>query len=483
MISKKIIILGTLFILTILLIGCTSTLTEEVTPRPLASSSEEHLELVTAIPTSIPEKTISPISITQSTPTALLVESPTIIPISTSTVTITSPPTPTSTAMPTPMSPDVNFSLMCSGGHNSLEEGEGLTGVLAYVSLDNASWPDTDGQTGIIGGTPLQSQIFPPFQDIEVIGFSPDGDLFAFAKQAPGEIGKIQSSIYLISSDDKTIETPISVPEGPNLYWYGTWISNDLIMVQTIRLPETGFGSYSVVSFSIYDAFTGEKRQDLFDSLPNHAPWLRVYFSPDMTRAVYFSDPRSSLGESIILWDIEKQTILWKDTFRSAIGLEETELGNSGFDQTAFWALDSSAFVFTIFNPNADNEHRYSSTLVNRDGTDARLLISSPNFENTMVLGGLWSPNGRFIYYFFPEKSYIYDLAKDEVTQLCSSFYSYFAWSPNSESIAYREIIDGESYLVVYDIFSEESENIGKIRSISGLEWITNEDWLTLSSE
>lgn len=481
MISKKIIILGTLFISTTLLISCTSTATEEVTPHPLASSSEDGLETVTTAPPSIPEKTTSPISTPQPAPTSLPVDSPTVIPISTSTVTFT--PTPTSTATPTPMPPDANFSLMCSGEHNPLEEGEGLTGVLAYVSLDNASWPDTDDQTGIIGGTSLHSQIFPPFQDIEVIGFSSDGDLFAFAKQVPGEIGQLQSSIHLISSDGKTFETPISVPEGPNLYWFGTWISNELIMVQTIRLPETGFGSYSVVSFSIYDAFTGEKRQDLFDSLPDHAPWLRVYFSPDMTRAVYFSDPRSSLGESIILWDVEKQTILWKNTFQSAIGLEETELGNSGFDQTAFWAPDSSAFVFTTFNPNADDEHRYSSTLVNRDGADERLLISSPNFENTMVLGGLWSPNGRFIYYFFPEKSYIYDLAKNEATQLCSSFYTYFAWSPNSESIAYREIIDDGNYLVVYDIFSEGSGNIGKIRSISGLQWIPKEGWLTLPSE
>lgn len=464
----KISSLGILPVLTFLFIGCSSTLTGEATP-PLLSAESEELQPVTVVPTSIQERTTFPIV----TPTASPLDSTPIIPTSTSTV------IPTATTAPTPVLPDADFSLMCSGQHNLLEEGEGLIGMLAYVSLDHASWPPTDDQTGIIGGASLHSQRFPPFQDIEVIGFSPDGNLFAFAKLMPGEIGRLQSAIHLISSDGKTIETPISVPEGPNIYWFGTWISNELIMIQTIHLPETGFGSYSVDSFSIYNAFTGEKRQDLFDSLPDQAPWLRVYFSPDMTRAVYFSDPRSSFGESIILWDIEKQTILWQAAFQSAFGVEETSLGYSGFDQTAFWAPDSSAFVFTTFNANVDNEHQYSSTLVSRDGDEKRVLLSSPTFESTMVLGGLWSPNGRFIYYFFGN-SYVYDLAKNEVTTLCSNFSSYFAWAPNSESIAYPEIIDDENYLVVYDIFTAESENFGKIRSISSLQWITVEDWLTL---
>lgn len=465
----KISSLGILPFLTFLLISCSSTLTVETTPPLLSAEPEELLEPITMVPTSILERTTFPIV----TPTASPLDSTTVIPTSTSTV------IPTATTTPTPITPDADFSLMCSGEHNSSEEGEGLTGVLAYISLDNASWPATDDQTGIIGGAFLDSQIFPPFQDIEVIGFSPDGNLFAFAKQVPGEIGQLQSSINLISSDGKTFETPISVPEGPNIYWFGTWMTNELIMVQTIHLPGTGYGSYSVDSFSIYNAFTGEKRQDIFAGLPDYTPWQRVYFSPDMTRAVYFSDPRSSFGKSIILWDIEKQTILWQAAFQSALGLEETSLGYSGFDQTAFWAPDSSAFVFTTFNANADDEHQYSSTLVSRDGDERHVLLSSPTFENTMVLGGLWSPNGRFIYYFF-ENSYVYDLAKNEVTTLCSNFSSYFAWAPNSESIAYPETINDENYLVVYDIFSAGSENIGKIRSISGLQWITVEDWLTL---
>ncbi len=398
--------------------------------------------------------------------------------VSLPTATFTSVPLPTATPpLPT------YLALMCEKMElESVEEYvSGLSGILAYVVPAGTGWQRGDGQSGIVGGTPLQSRLFPPVSNIEVIGFSPDGNWFAYNKSSD-QPGQLEPFVYLLSSQGQTIITPMPTKaEDETLSRFMTWISDSLLMIQYYKLPSDRLGTAVIDSYAIIDAFTGEDRNELLENLSHWNRWTAPYFSPDMTRVVYVTDSRGPLGTSLALWDIEHQTLLWSKTFHSSLGVEENYIGDRGFSQAAFWAWDSSRFAFTTREPTSDpeNERQYSSYLVDRDGVTERLLVSSPSFSDVMVLGGHWSPDGRFIYYFHGN-SFVYDLALNQVIDLCANYSTHVAWSPDSTYLAFNGRVNQKPYLLLFNIYTGEVSSVGVIEDILGLGWIANEDWLTI---
>jgi hypothetical protein len=133
----------------------------------------------------------------------------------------------------------------------SVEEfATGLSGILAYVVPTNTSWERGDGQSGIIGGTPLQSRLFPPIGNIDVIGFSPDGSWFAYTKPLE-QPGRSEPFVYLLSDHGQTIMTPMPAKaEDETLFWFMTWISNNLMMIQYNKIPSGQGGTYVVGAYA-----------------------------------------------------------------------------------------------------------------------------------------------------------------------------------------------------------------------------------------
>ncbi len=420
-------------------------------------------DATTPIPTTVP--LIQPSSTAAGTITVSLPTVPaTLIPLPTAT-----PPLPT------------HLALMCEKTELESVEGyvPGLSGILAYVVPADTGWQRGDGQSGIVGGRPLKSRPFPPVSNIETIGFSPDGNWFAYNKSLE-QPGRLEPFVYLLSDQGQTIMTPMPPKsEDETLFWFMTWISNGLMMIQYNRIPSSHGTTYLVDSYTIIDAFTGEEHNELLENLAHWDRWTTPYFSPDMNRAVYITDSRSPLGTSLVLWDTEHQSILWYRPFRSVLGVEEDYLGDRGFDQTVFWAPDGSGFVLTTGEPVSENEISYSSYLVDRDGITERLLVSSPSFTDVMVLGGLWSPDGRFIYYFHGN-SFVYDLALNQVIDLCANYSTYVAWSPDSTYLAYIGRVNQEPHLLLFNIYTGEVSSVGMIEDVFGLRWVANEDWLTI---
>jgi hypothetical protein len=396
-------------------------------------------------------------------------------------------PTTTSTSLPLPTATPplpTYLALMCERTRlESVEEHvPGLRGILAYVVPADPGWERGDGQSGIVGGTPLQSRLFPPISNIEVIGFSPDGNWFAYNKSS-GQPSQLEPLVYLLSSQGQTVITSMPAKaEDETLSRFMTWISDSLLLIQYYKLPSDRLGTAVIDSYAIIDAFTGEERNEFLENLSYWDRWTRPYFSPDMTRAVYVTDSRSPLGTSLALWDIERQTLLRSKEFRSGLGVEENYIGGRGLIQTAFWAWDSSRFVFTTREPTPDpeNERQYSSYLVDRDGVTERLLVTSPTFSDVMVLGGLWSPDGRFIYYFIHGNSFVYDLALNQVIDLCANYSTHVAWSPDSTYLAYVGRVNEELHLLLFNIYTGEVSSVSVIEDVFGLEWVTNEDWLNI---
>lgn len=182
--------------------------------------------------------------------------------------------------------------------------------------------------------------------------FLTDERWFAYTSPVEGG-GKAESFIYLLSVDGEQLTAPLPRVLEPNRDWTGSWISNDLIMLQYVSIPgvvdleRPGSGTVVVTGYDIFNPFSGELATHLIEDLPYVDPGRLVYFSPDMTRAVYFSYNYNEVPNSILLWDMESETILWSRPFSSVSYIEERRLGRDGVAQTAFWALDSSAFIFT----------------------------------------------------------------------------------------------------------------------------------------
>lgn len=112
-------------------------------------------------------------------------------------------PTVASTSIPLPSATPplpTHLALMCEKTElESVEEfATGLSGILAYVVPANISLERGNGQSGIIGGAPLQSRLFPPIGNIDVIGFSPDGSWFAYTKPLE-QPGRSEPFVYLLS--------------------------------------------------------------------------------------------------------------------------------------------------------------------------------------------------------------------------------------------------------------------------------------------
>jgi hypothetical protein len=478
MLPKKFIRL-LLIVLATALIGCSPTLTEDddisaalaqsPPPQPLPDITATVLTAVAQVtmpivPTNAPDPTV--------TATALPII--TVTPIATATFL----PTPTVTATPYP----TNFSAFCE--KRELERvnyhATGISGFLPYVVLDDAVWQAEGAQTGLVGSDPLQARPFPPESNIEVIGFSPSGNWFAYIKEAAGQPWRSEPFVYLLSVAGETVKTlmPPETAEGKP-YLGLTWISDELLMIQYISVPESSLGSYMVDSYSIFNAFTGEARNHLLDSLPDWDEWRTPYFSPDMTRVVYFTQSHNQIGTSIALWDIDEQAILWVKPFGSTIGIEEKTIGFNGFSQAAFWSPDSQAFVFTTGGQAANHAYQYASYLVDRNGLEERLLLSGSDLADVMALGGYWSPDSRFIYSTYQD-TLVYDLATNQVVALCPDYSSNrVAWSPDSRFLAYDEKVGGEHHLLLFNVSNGEVTSLGKITRITSLlQWLENEAWL-----
>jgi len=380
---------------------------------------------------------------------------------------------------------------------NVVEAATGIEGVIRGFVLASAS-AATASSDGIIGGSPLRGSPFPSIDDAQYyyLGFSPDQRWFAYTSPVEGG-GKAEPFIYLLSVDGEHLTVPLPRELEANRDWTGAWISNDLIMLQYVSIPfiqpTPGSGTIVVQGYDIFNPFSGELATHLIEDLPYVDPARLVYFSPDLTRAVYFSYDYNEEPNSILLWDMESETILWSRPFSSVSGNEERRLGKGGLAQTAFWAPDSSAFIFTTREQATGNASRFSSYLVDRNGGAERLLLSEPDLlhppdpdqwvpvNKVMEDGGLWSPDGRFVHYSLPDYSYIYDLELGEVTEVCTFGSDYVAWSPDGDSIAYVGRVGENYHLLLFEMASGAVTSLGELDHVISIEWLADEAWLDVT--
>ena len=109
---------------------------------------------------------------------------------------------------------------------------EGISGALGLVV--RLTPEEMVPYTSLFGGVPLQEYIFQSARhNLREIGFSPNQAWFAY--QAWSDDSKSQSPepiIYMISDDGEFVSTHIPFSKNEtNGSWFGSWISEDLILI------------------------------------------------------------------------------------------------------------------------------------------------------------------------------------------------------------------------------------------------------------
>ncbi len=342
----------------------------------------------------------------------------------------------------------------------------GTLGILLVPSIDNAQvMLEVQNQ---------QKDILTPVEGIRNIGFSPNGHWFAYQKLDIEKGLLPESAIHLHSFDGNNLTTAIPLEEGETSGgWFSTWINdNNMLLMYDVSSDDTDVSKWA---FTVFNPFTGEK-QKLLENLPYWNQETSVYLSPDMTRIVYAG--RNEEGSVLVLWDVNHQKELWSKPFVSDLRFDENGMGAmSGFGKIATWDPDNRGFIFsTTENTMDENNVRYRTYFVERDGNQEKILIDTLEREDNIIYDGSWSPNGRYVVSINRWKSsiFLYDFSLGQLIELCSGLPPYvndLLWSPDSNYLAFLSEIDGKPHLLVLDIYTGEVTKINQVQNFIPAGW------------
>lgn len=339
------------------------------------------------------------------------------------------------------------------------------------------------------------------------ISFSPNEEWLAYIT------GVVQDghpvTIHLLSKQGKEIAsipdqskvlTPIEVGSPVGAWASAYWVDNDLILAHLINSTEDDSTRKLMV---IVNPFTSEWQQDMFSILPNRDMFSGIAFSPDLTRALYVAEAsEANRLTSLILWDMEKQDLIWEQREFEGTSLL---LGRDKWNGPVAWSPDSSVVAYTgPENPQAnvapiDQQGVY---LLNRQGSDARRITNFfGQYESFSTMGLSWSPNGRYPAFDVSqvkqvgsdasESIYVYDTAINRFILQCplygETFYSpsyQLTWSPDSRYIAYSASYYGGQGadtrqprpLVVIDLDSGSVFQLAEFGLVVG--WVNSFPWI-----
>jgi WD40 repeat protein len=326
----------------------------------------------------------------------------------------------------------------------------GITGTIVY-QIDNHKGLYT------IGGAPLtQGKIVDQQQDVNVYGFSPDGNWLAYAPYIDNptqeKIIFITPKILLLSAEGEQIEQMISIDgldeelhnrcvgcQGYH-FWgtLGEWINNDLIHLYLGASNNHGPSAWMP---KVFDPWSGNWQDQWYSDLPDlytitpiQGGFHSIQLSPDLSRTLY---PDEHGG--IILWGNTQGTEIWSDSqFENDYG-EYIE-----------WSPDSK--MVAAVNDFYPEKHRL--LLITRDG-EVTELVNASTPQPEFYAGSLsWSPDSRYLVFtgrignldqVGEDYLYLYDTQTKSYVYRCplpgiNDFtHAGLVWSPDGQWIAYQE--------------------------------------------
>jgi len=385
----------------------------------------------------------------QSTPVSVPV--PVSTPTQTPTQTPTPTPTPTPTQTPVPNTPTPTkkpipyYQENCLEIETTLPDGFLAEGVIIYNSTgENGSNELSSFSTAEKKNRILLSNLqwYSYFSWVDPTGkwilhniYDEDGDIY--------EVLDVNGQLIRSFSD-------------PTHTWNGSphyWINQQQLFLDSQINPGSNY--FAVDVFTSQAIELGESHLG-FTKNPGTIP----YYDPSLTRVVVQRVLEDNpflirLG----LWDTKNRRVLWEteDTF------------NYYYLQQPNWKLDGSGFVIG-FSPGIRAEID-QLIIVDRNGVAEQVTEFSE--YGLQIFNPKWSPDGRYIAYWYGNSATVYDSTTGISTNYCISDYSItewpvfntdFYWSPDSRQVIF-DFYDGP---VVLDVQQQRAIQLPFLGSIEG---------------
>jgi len=288
-----------------------------------------------------------------------------------------------------------------------------------------------------------------PLPDITDYGFapvSPDGKWLAHRVEDTN--GSLMLEVRPISG------IPIfSIPYSENWVSTPVWLDHERIITAYRR--GTLASDYSSVITNVFTGQIIEIDANQFQEYGTRC--VNPLYDLSLTRVI--CTRYGPFGDvSLVLWNLETSEILW-----------EMYIGDQLWYLQPAWSPDGTRFA--VSGPPSDPYAfypPYELFLVDRDGQATQLThFAEANLHKITMTYPHWSPDGRYIAFWFMDALAVYDTTTGMITDLCIpksySYESQIFWSPDSRQIVVNSevvLFEGPMKVVVVDVLSNKAIEI-----------------------
>jgi hypothetical protein len=347
--------------------------------------------------------------------------------------------------------------------------GFGIDGSIAFRD---------EGQKIVVGsGTPIAYLELPTpsKQEYELLGFSKDGNWFAYTSPMTTiEQGNLNPTIFLVSSQRELSEKRVEITEfTKNMPDYlkligirtqdNQWLNNSLIHLYVMYQATEGTKTIGFYD-SVFDIQKRTWEKKFYNNISKDRAFENISISPDLTRVLFAEK------SGIVLFDEVSHEVLWR---------LNKELRNSRVGPIYTWQSDSSQAAF------ATMDEEFQSFYIIENNGEAIKKIAPPDIVDKewyySIANLQWSPDGNFLAisslvtnpenYSSISMLLVFDVSKESYVYQCPirdfSTTPMLFWSPDNRYVV--PFLPGElSPLVLYDMMGSNKVILLKDKVLFG---------------
>lgn len=347
-----------------------------------------------------------------------------------------------------------------SGSHKLVTNEFQIAGTIVF---------QTDELRGLytLGGSPITSeQVLPDNLQSIMIGFSPDGNWFAYTPFESGVTDGVDLfNLTLLSAEGKEQNQSLDLVQLEKYLQEGYrfmgnripshWISNDLIYVTLYaRNPEEISTAYRLGDFPrMLNPFTGSWENQLLD-LPDYDFSSPIGISPDRSQALY------AAMDGLSLWGYARGETIQKYSMLIP-----------SLEGLSLWSPDGSKAAYVNLR---DDYSETTGVIIKKDGSYLPLVNKEFPKAGLFIQYASWSPNSKLLALAVTEGEdlnlLIYDAISEHYVYQCivskaPGFDPSLTWSPNSSQIAISSPV---SPILLYDLPSGDIFELAQRGHVKG---------------
>jgi len=280
---------------------------------------------------------------------------------------------------------------------------------------------------------------------------SPDGRLLAYEVERAGN-----RFLEVSTADGQLLQSVLYSRQWSRLLY---WLDNEQVAIAASADYSKG---------AIINIVTGESTEFDLSALGTSVKIFSFpQFDPTLTRVISMHNAEESGMDYLALWDWQTRRELWR-----------LEVKYSPWDINPQWSPDGRRFA--VGGPvERPDDLVYELLIVDYNGQAEQVTqFKTSEVQEGMILNPQWSPDGRYVAFWFDDSLAVYDSSTGIVTDYCllstEASTLFPTWSPDSRQIAFGT---GRAYYVVPEqvivVDIQESEAFEVAGTYAVLGWMT----------